>query len=89
MAESYDGAVLRVYLNSATIPLYLICIQWAVIEDIQKNNMSSALGRLIEQLNIMGDELEEWKVAKDRRETNQKAVLGEMAQVILKLFWVA
>lgn len=31
----------------------------------------------------MGDELGEWKVAKDREETSQKAVLGEMAQIIL------
>lgn len=70
MAESYDGAVLMVSLNSTPAPLYLICRQWAVTEDILKRNMSSALGRLIEQLNIMGDELEEWKVAKERRETN-------------------
>lgn len=83
MVESYSGAVLRVSLNSTPTPLYLVCRHWTVIEDIQKSNTSSALRRLIEQLNIMGDELGKWKVARDRRETSQKAVLGEMAQVML------
>lgn len=35
----------------------------------------------------IGMNLEEWKVTKDKRD--QLAVLGEMAQMILKSFWVA
>lgn len=34
-----------------------------------------------------GMNLEEWKVMKDKKD--QLAVLGEMAQMILKSFWVA